>query len=100
MKNLSTITVDQMKALVLAAADLREESYDPITSTYRLWYSDAADLACLLLEIDCEFGCPIGLGLSGWWNDMLDWAGDFEGRVPIVAIPTNYSFPSMVPVKQ
>jgi hypothetical protein len=85
--------VPEIKELVLAAADLHEDSYLTETSSYRLDYQEAADLACKLLNVDPELSPMIGLALSGWWNDVLEWAGDHDGRVPTMTVPADFVYP-------
>lgn len=105
-----------LRRLVLAAADLREQSWRPLLPAivelpavvafppskgeYRLSESEAADLACQLLRIDPMFAVPVGLLLLYAWNDILDWAGDHGGREPEVTIPEGFVFPSRDPVNQ
>ncbi len=106
MPNLATLhfalSTNLLKKLTLATADLREESYDTVTSTYRLDLRQAADLACELLNYHPEFAPLVALALhDGTWNDVLDWAGDFKGRAPDVKVPDHYSYPPLgVPTKE
>lgn len=102
-----------LKRLVLAAADLREQSWRPPVDVaelparfappptskgeYRLSEAEAADLACQLLPIDPTFAVPVGLLLHYAWNDILAWAGDHGGRVPEVSIPEGFAYPSREP---
>lgn len=102
-----------LKRLLLAAADLREQSWRPpfdvaelparfapppaSKGEYRLSESEAADLACQLLKIDPSFALPVSLLLFYARNDILEWAGDHGGRVPEVSIPEGFAYPSREP---
>ncbi len=92
------MTPQILKTLTLATADLREQSYDEIGRSYRLDQMEAAKLACKLLDQDEEYASLIGLALSGWWNDVLEWSGDKKGRAVIVKIPEDFVYPSHDPV--
>jgi len=76
---------------VIDTADIREESYDKKAydaevnaigdSSYvdaSLYYKhnlhESALIACRNNNISTEFARVIDLALSGWWNDVLDWA--------------------------
>jgi hypothetical protein len=94
---MGAITGDAMKALTLAAADLLEESWVyPVPGEtrgyYRLTELEAVELACRLMGIDPEFALSIRLSLLAW-NEALEWAGDYAGRVPTARIPDNFAFP-------
>lgn len=98
---LSVEQLNDLKQIVLAAGDLREESYDPKTRRYRLDEMEAAALALTILGHQAavtDIAPLIGLSLHGEWNDIMEWAGDRTDRPPAATIPKGFVFPSHEPV--
>lgn len=95
------LTVDNIKRLVLATGDLREQSYDAEARHYRLDEHEAAELAIKQLGFttDANIARLIGLALNAWWNDTMDWAGDKPNRETLATIPDGFVYPSRDTVK-
>ncbi len=84
-ENVDAQVVAGLKRLTLLAADAYNASYKPgdgeSFGTHTMNHTEAAESVARFIGYPVELAPLVGLALSGWWNDVLDWAGDHEGRV-------------------
>lgn len=70
--------MERLAKTIKLAADLREGSWDKKKEKYNLSIQQSADLAAEKVGFDERGTTPIYLLLQCAWNDILDWAEQFD----------------------